>query len=418
MGSLKTYNHIEVRFMNANGLKMIQYADRGFSDGIFKSQDLPFKGGSPLLERENVVHLLRVSFSGFPRRKPTIIVDFSRSAEYFWGDYWIIAEMLWSLGMSDIRMIEEGGHIDAGEYRSMSFSSKGSHLSKRKSYKMPESGRVLVLSDFGAYGHCFVRNNKWRSSIRNLKDYKNTQVVGWAPAPVKYCSGIEYCRVIPLKDENMGRERIAERDHGLELLLTALSPAIRVEPFILRQVRRSMALGLEFEGWFFSDSNPHIGKTAIACWLLDPMRYWDKFRTLPEAAQEDLVDALIKKHAKELSPMILAEEVLNWSVLAVNKSHVSDICSAEYLLKCLTIRIFDDRNCLDGYPLSWAKRFVERNVRNGLLWLRYPFLSVLYALVKIDSLENGLIRSDLPEGVYYDEVKSLLELPGVRCSIS
>ncbi len=197
-------------------------------------------------------------------------------------------------------------------------------------------------------------------------------------------------------------------DDALDTLLTALSPAIRVEPCVIRPIRRMLGLDLSLEWYVYADSRVDASSTVLT--FVDPMSFREKFHQLPQDLQEKTVEVLIEMHGSGMSPVILAEEILIWSVLTTSQKYADTVDLAEQFMQRIAIRLYDDPGYEEGDFLHWARRFVERNRGNEALWRKYLCLSVIYAIAQADSLKDGFDDDELPLGVNPDEVRRTLHL--------
>lgn len=101
-------------------------------------------------------------------------------------------------------------------------------------------------------------------------------------------------------------------------LLAMMSVATRIEPALLRTLRRHLAnggldAGLEGEAWCHQELDTAATACAIAPWAVQAWR--GKFATLPIALQQNTLDCLRVAHAR-LPQAIHHEETLLWQALA------------------------------------------------------------------------------------------------------
>jgi formylglycine-generating enzyme required for sulfatase activity len=188
-------------------------------------------------------------------------------------------------------------------------------------YETPPPGTlVLVLGDLGCLDHGGEEARRcWTQLARRFAE-RDLRYVALVPCPRQRVGdppekdrGTIVCWESPARTgsgRRLHRQELAVRAHRL---LTLLSPAIRVEPGLMRAVRLLLGMadadaGTEADVW----QHPWIiGRSSVAA-TLNPEHartLLREFETLPEGLQRQTLD-LIRRWRQGLRPEVWYEEVL------------------------------------------------------------------------------------------------------------
>jgi formylglycine-generating enzyme required for sulfatase activity len=168
---------------------------------------------------------------------------------------------------------------------------------------------VLALSDLGFANASPARRSQWTQTQRQaLRSGARCAALvpcprsRWSLPAARAWNALEWER--PFGSASDGR--------SLDELFVLLSPAIRIEPGLLREVRRLVGgadVGVELDAWM--DSRVYWRSAALGM-VLDPAQAHAlqvKFRALPDARRKAVLDLLHRFH-EGLAKNILAEERL------------------------------------------------------------------------------------------------------------
>lgn len=218
--------------------------------------------------------------------------------------------------------------------------------------RIPVGEPVLALSDLGCYDEDLAVTRAWHRLARELRRagcFPRSLVP--APAP-RWRAAVARSWGARAWERERGRgvahDELQLRDR-VERLLRLVSPAVRVEPGLLRAIRRLLPrdeadAGTEADAW----NNPAIlGEHAAAMGFEDPVvraAYRNGFSSevaLHEEIAEVLVAALARWHAA-LSPAVRAEEVLTLAALTAER---------------------EGAPLVDAVEVAWAQRYIQRMPR-------------------------------------------------------
>jgi formylglycine-generating enzyme required for sulfatase activity len=270
--------------------------------------------------------LRRLPFRRRQRWSPAaqILVDYSPRLAPFWDDLTVLLGALIRLrGRAGLEVLklEEG---PAGPCRR--WGGRGAEVERLHPYALPEAGTpVLILSDLGCLDGVAERA-AWERLGRRLVAAGLAPVVlipcprpRWDAAVLRWYSPVIWDRTERMP-QRLGRRptppqaRQAERqskDPGAERLLTLLSPAIRVEPVLLRAVRLRLPpgwanVGSEAAAW----AHPAIVAACTAFAYADGdaiEEYREGFRRQPPELQRLAAQQIERFHA-HLSGVVRYEE--------------------------------------------------------------------------------------------------------------
>ena len=236
-------------------------------------------------------------------------------------------------------------------------------------YRPPASGIVLVLGDLGCLTPQAVdEDNPWIDLGRRIQA-AGCRPVALLPCPLARCPAVlrRYWQLIPWErprghaDTQSGilRER-AER------LLRLVSPAVRIEPGLLRAVRLSLGAdkadaGTESDVW----QHPAIASTHSEAATLDPKRA-QELRAAFAAERPDLqrrVLELLRTWRGYLPQEIWFEEILNLAPLLSREvpPDAKDLEDARQFFKYVCGPLESNTDSTeDAAPRAWIGRVTRR----------------------------------------------------------
>jgi len=337
-----------------------------------------------------------------------IIVDHHARVLPFWEDFNVLCQTLLRLrGFAglDIVSFEQG---PMGLCRTW-----GDKQALLRPYRMPVSATpVLILSDLACLDAAPDSRRDWLRFGLRLKT-AGIKPVALMPCPQRLWDVALLSFFIPVcwdRGQRLScqknRPPVAssasqqrETDVGAELLLTLLSPAIRVEPALLRAARYLLPadkvdVGSEAAAWLHKD----VITTRVAFSYTVPAS--DKYRDIyKQNYQQQLSQAhnvwakislLIKAHHRHLSPVIIDEEQRNFLLLTGQQATKKD----KHFLRQLVKTLFEQPWNVSLW--SWAARSLFR--QHSEVWSQYPELGALW--IKLNqSLSNQLSTESLPKGL-------------------
>ncbi len=292
-------------------------------------------------------------------------------------------------------------------------------------YWLPEPGTpVLVLSDLGCLTDQVETRQAWWHLGRRLR-VAGLKPVALMPCPqrlwtheliqyfypVCWDRGYRFARqwqvprCLPAGDENPNRY------HGTDELLTLLSPAIRVEPALLRAARyllpRDMAdVGSEAALWQHPDVMTDSTALAYVPQVISQYRQAFQQKLLSAEAGTNhpwvQVVELLKQYHAHLSPAINDEEQRNCFDLLGELAIAYDPTFIESMVKTLFA------NPQDVGLRSWVRRVATRQLEAS--WQQYEPLAAAWAKVNKACLQSDKSTS-LPPGFDIKKVAWVLGEP-------
>ena len=276
-------------------------------------------------------------------------------------------------------------------------------------YPMPAVGvPVLVLSDLGCYAPSATAGREWLARGRQWRR-AGCAVVALSPCPPRLWQD-PVCALFNAvcwdKNTHLPRAISAPRvcpkvaepvSQGVHDLLTILSPAIRIEPELLRAARAVLAkptadVGSEGEAWLHADM-----QASVLCLTYSAeasQRYRAAFSQLGHAEQQRALDLIQQQHA-HLSEAVLVEEAVTAQVLMGQAPDEAFIQRAVKTLDEATFPAFE----------RWAKRLIERQCRAA--WAHSDALAALYAMTYKKALQAG--DKTLPAGLSRQRIAWVLD---------
>jgi len=202
---------------------------------------------------------------------------------------------------------------------------------------------------------------------------------------------------------------------ALKTLLTLLSPAVRIEPELLRAVRHLLPpeqadSGCEAEFWLHPDV---VVAPWVSCWLREQSleAHRAAFRLQPPELQRE-VYKLLRLHHAHLFPAILHEETLAWADSASDElvaESREDIAGSALFLHRYARLLHRRRMNPDSLVESYGRRHLARTGSRMRRCHRY--LSVVFAVANQEALRSGE-SPPIPEEFDRAEVHRALALPG------
>ena len=318
-----------------------------------------------------------------------ILVDCSDRNQPFWGDFEsLILQLEQMRGKSGLQVLqlEEGPDADCRPW--------GQWQEPNQNYQKPTAGTpLLILGDLGCYDPTGITQKKWIAFGKKL------QKSGLKPIALMVCpprlwteSLAEFFHLVcwdraqklPLKSELLPKS---------QRLLSLLSPAIRVEPELLRSIRQllpaqELDVGCEGEVWM----HPDIYSTPIAIAFKENKIEFYRTQFLQEETHlQKKVLSLINRFHQHLPVCIGYEEKL----IASNLTQVPDSSTEHYFRK-----IFKSIEAGHRGIAPWMMRSGLR--QHPAMWNHSEALSASWLSVYKEALRKGQIK--LPSGFELDRV--------------
>ncbi len=197
-------------------------------------------------------------------------------------------------------------------------------------------------------------------------------------------------------------------------LLALLSPAIRIEPELVRAAVRlldsdSLQAGLEADFW----RHPDVAASALGCTLhaASQADHRARFGAHPPALQVALLQ-LLRQHHGPCHPAVLHEETLTWASLAAPAAlaeFAAEIQAAARFMLGTAAAFYQASHHLEEGKVAYARRSLIR----AHLGLRenQRYLDVLYAQAWRDALEAGTEVPVTADGLDTREILRALTPP-------
>jgi hypothetical protein len=274
---------------------------------------------------------------------------------------------------------------------------------------------VLILSDLGMLEASGVLRKQWLRFGCALKA-AGIQPFVLAPVSPQHIDpelGSYYHIALWGRSSRLLRQRQrVEVDNypQLEELLALLSPAIRIEPELLRAVRHLLPdaefdTGIEAAFWQHSD----MDVSPVACALRPESveKHRINFKVQSPNLQRDVLK-LIRQHHAHLFAAIMHEETLIWAELVSDElvmEFQQEIQQANIFLRKTAKMFYSQREHLGDSYKAYGKRLVNR-AHKGLRQ-QHDALAVVAAVYSMDELREK--RSVLPpEGINRQEWERVL----------
>ena len=276
---------------------------------------------------EMVERLPRVCGLGWSRRL-TLLVDRSQRLMPFWGDQdELIRRLKRQVGGASLRVLSSLDGVD-GRWR-------GSRGRGRRETQPAAGETVLAVSDLGSYGGEEERAS-WAGFARALTR-RGVRVRALAPCPAARWQEVvaRRWRAIDWTEPMRTAARSGQRPDEAALrvrcerLLQLVSPAVRIEPGLLRAVRRLLPAkladaGTEADVW----SHPEVdGSSSVALRLPDSGPWREGFQHQPVALRSAVIAELRCWHAA-LPREIWLEEALSLAAASDDALAAEDAAAA------------------------------------------------------------------------------------------
>lgn len=325
--------------------------------------------------------------------KALLVMDFNSRVLPFWDDFLSLRD--------DLLKIRGRQGLEVEEFESYN-------------RIMPAANRlILILSDIGMLSESQIERKHWLYLGRKLKSAGFLPYV-LAPVSPQYID-LELSRYyyICLWDRN---SRFLRQQHcenfnfvnvnsKIEKLITLLSPAIRIEPELLRDVRYLLSanefdVSLESKFWQHID----IEVSPVACALKESKieYYRQLFKEQPSDIQKAII-FLIRQHHAHLFPAIIHYETLIWASLVPDEVvyEMKDIVQeAKVFLQKTAKMLYKECNDLDDAKRSYGKRLLSYS-HNDLLH-QHLSLSVIEGVVNIDQIKHA---TQIRDGIDIQELQ-------------
>ncbi|MGE5341989.1 MAG: formylglycine-generating enzyme family protein [Candidatus Omnitrophota bacterium] len=347
-----------------------------------------------------------------------LILDFSERLLPFWQDqadlYFHIKHLRGKSGLT-VLAAENGPY---GEFRYWDSGPYGSS----EGYRLPEPGTpILVIGDLGLLDARQNERESWFSFGKHLRkagfypvalcmsprrlwdaDMADTwRMMCWDRGESLPRFDHPYAKgVRPLLEEEDKDKTI----YSVAALLTLLSPAIRVEPALLRAVRfllpkEEADAGTEAGVWNHPDTvTCPLGFTLNKDKIED---YRNEFRKLNDRSLRKKAIEIIEQYHRHLSEAVRSEEKYNCSNLTDAETKEAELFMKRFI-KTLDDGSFDNREGMT----HWFHRFTGRQHRE--MWQQQEEVLAAWAAVNRESYQKGEIP--LPPGVEnIDKISWVLE---------
>ncbi|MEW6220412.1 MAG: formylglycine-generating enzyme family protein [Thermodesulfobacteriota bacterium] len=372
-------------------------------------------GGRPLTR---LPRLPRLRFA------PTsqLLLDFDHRSAMFWSDFRGLATRLARLrGGAGLAVLAldagPGGRMQRWQPRSGGRRRGWQPAGPPRPYRLPEPGSpVLVLSDLGYYDASGRAREAWLRFGRRLRQaglvptaLSPTPPRRWDPelAAVWRLASWDRGVRLPRLDRPGCRGQSPRANpragEGWEQLLALLSPAVSVEPPLLRAMRLLLPqgqadVGSEAEAWL----HPHVLSCLLGFFFADgtQKRWREDFRKQP-ARLRQAAGQLIRAHHAHLPPVVRHEEEL----LLGNLAGENAPGEAAQAFVARTVKT------LEAEPRPEIKDFVRRQAgrQHASMWRFCEPLAALWILANKEELQAS--RVELPPGLDLARVAWVLDQP-------
>ena len=231
--------------------------------------------------------------------------------------YWTDQSVYRRLSLGRQRQLATEAILQEGRQRPM-------HLDRTKGYRdweVPPSGSmVLIFSDLGALSQQpDAQIDTWLDIGRELQR-QNCRGVVLLPCRVSVCDKRfhSYFELMSLVDRPTTGEATIAQDLSASLLLTALAPALRIEPGLLRQMRLEMAqhggswkMSAEVESLLWQHPDIQESHSVAATWnQASRTQRLVQFSQLSIAEKRTALN-VIKQWRQPLSAQVWFEEIIS-----------------------------------------------------------------------------------------------------------
>ncbi|HRC71511.1 MAG TPA: formylglycine-generating enzyme family protein [Candidatus Competibacter sp.] len=250
----------------------------------------------------------------------------------------------------------------------------------------PPGGWVLVLGDLGGLARDDSRMSaSWKRLGRGLTD-AGCQAVALLPQPTTWCSPSvrRYWRLLSWErgPSAPDPEHCARQ---LELLLWLLAPTARVEPGLLRDLRRLAGLEATVESLVWQ--HPAVASTSSVAATLDPeaLKCWRaSFEAQPEPLRIQVVDRLRAWRARLPGEVYLGEAaLLDAGSQALLPARERVLCHDFFAALDAQVRGVGGAIAPRGAE-EWFLRFEQRSTKQEAIWRTAPLHRLWEAVHRCD----------------------------------
>ncbi len=359
-----------------------------------------------------------------------IILDFDKRLFPFWID---INEIHYGIKKLRGRSGLEVFSIDNGP--SGQFRKRNVFPEPKVDFKFPEPNTpLMIMSDLGCFQPSGKSTRSWLYFGQRLKKAGLCPVVLtpcpprlWNKALLEYFNlffwdrghklprhkeGVYKYNTLSKLDESQDAEvdnkQLEEEKKQTKRLLSLLSPAIRVEPSLLRAVRfllprKEADAGVEVAVWNHED----INYSPIAFSLKkDSLKNYRKALLEEDSSLREKVISLIEKHHSHLPESIRCEESLIINAL------LGDSINTEYDLKRAEafmqkyMRTLKRKDFLEKKEVrAWFYRFSDRQPEE--VWKKYKVLTACWVKINSHDREDGEI--EVKKGMSLDDAAWMMD---------
>ncbi len=285
-----------------------------------------------------------------------------------------------------------------------------------RDWHVPEAGTtVFILSDLGVLDESGLALRAWLHVGRQLR-LAGCRPVAFAPLPTRYLtaalitlfeciswdrgSSLRPVTYVPPRDEAESTPMQQDAVAGAKHLLAWLSPAVRVEPALLRAVRHHLSVqaadaGTEAAAWHHDD----VARSPIG-FHFQPMALEAYRRRFSRLAQEhpqlaQTIAATILAYHRHLFPTQRYEELLILAQLLGNQLEGSDrreVQAARYHMRQLLKASLEQKEGIPSLPAFLRHHYFDR--QHKAMLSDYDFLQAILGLRL--SEQGG--ESEIPAG--------------------
>ena len=265
-----------------------------------------------------------------------LIVDFAETLLPFWSDFGQLRRRITAIhGRFGLIIYAFPDGDPSGKCQQWD-----GKIWQEKPYQLPSpTTPTLILSDLGCNDIAESRRQPWRRFGEQMHR-SGCKPVALMPCPPRFWDErlaklfLLVCwdnkprppNHLGASARNASRGMRPAEDQDAEKLLALLSPAIRIEPGLLRAVRHLVGSDVGSEAVAWNHNKVRTNLLAFR-YLPEVLEHYRKsFMLLYDALRGQLAEQIARQHA-HLSPSILHEERLNLADLGVlSESEVADSC--------------------------------------------------------------------------------------------
>jgi len=352
-----------------------------------------------------------------------VLIDFAEPLVPFWGDFHGLKQCLPQMrGRAGLKFMAFPDGDPLGRVWRERDEKDWQTISR---FPLPRPNTpILVLSDLGCNDREPHRRQRWQRLGEKLKR-AGCRPVALMPCPPRRWDGglAQYYDLacwdrtsrLPRQHRTLNptsRPEGLEPQDNAENLLALLSPAIRVEPGLLRNARlmlpaRQADVGTEASAWNHADIQPTL--TAFYYEPAAQTRHRQRFQSDFETSRQQAMARLTAEHHAPLSPFIGLEEALVFAELMGEENLPAELAERIKHTQALLQKLA--RTCADSTQLAeaakaWASRFGGRD-QPPSLWAKHGAMEAAWAMAHREALADGRIEK-LPPGLSLSRVAWVL----------